>query len=190
VGMKKLQDIYKKNKDPKYNPALRECCKIIMNALSRKLIQRLFENVKCLIANEKELNSFKKKRQGTQKYIKIDSTKIAIGKKNDIKPNMPTILGILIYFYSRTYMYDTILSQIEQNKLYGTDTDSAFLSYNAYLSLKSSCVNIFGQFKKEILELVDFNNGEKGPYGIFVAFTKSIGAVKNKLSKLDLKELI
>lgn len=170
VTMKKLQDMYKKNKDPRYNPALRECCKIIMNALSGKLIQRLFEDVKCLIRNEKELNSFKKNiRQGTEKYISIGSAKIAAGKKNDIKPNMPTIWGILIYSYSRSYMYDNVLSNINPDEIYGTDTDSAFLSYDAYSKLpKNIFGEEFGQFKEEILELVNHNEGE-GPYGVFVA---------------------
>jgi hypothetical protein len=169
VSMKKTQDLYKKNKDSRYNPALRECCKIIMNALSGKLIQRLFEDEKCLIRNEKELNLFKKKiRQDTQKYISIGPAKIGIGKKNDVKPNMPTIWGILIYSYSRSYMYNTILSKVNKEEIYGMDTDSAFLSHNAYQNLPK---NIFGEefglFKEEILEYVQPN--EKGPYGIFVA---------------------
>jgi len=172
VAMKKLQDEYKKNKDSTYNPALRECCKIIMNALSGKLAQRVFEYEKCLIKNQKELNLFKKRiRQDTQKYISIGSAKIAMGKKNDIKPNMPTIWGILIYSYSRSYMYNTILSKVNKKEIYGTDTDSAFITYDAYLSLKNSYSNIFGndfgQFKEEILDLIE--PGEKGPYGVFVA---------------------
>jgi len=64
-------------------------------------------------------------------------------------------------------MYNTILSKVNKEEIYGMDTDSAFLSYNAYQSLPENIFgDEFGQFKEEILHEVQ--NDEKGPYGIFV----------------------
>jgi hypothetical protein len=63
-------------------------------------------------------------------------------------PSMPTIYGVLIYAYARTYMYDMIISKIDT--LYGMDTDSAFISEDDFKKLDTNILGTeFGQFKVE-----------------------------------------
>ncbi|KAJ2618561.1 hypothetical protein GGI26_006499 [Coemansia sp. RSA 1358] len=84
---------------------------------------------------------------------------------------MPTIYGALIYSYARSHMYDTVLSKVDPDQLFGMDTDSAFITQRQYRKLLAEYPKIFGedfgQFKEEILDLV--KDDEEGPFGIFIA---------------------
>ncbi|KAJ2210215.1 hypothetical protein EV179_006383 [Coemansia sp. RSA 487] len=122
--------------------------------LSGKLIQKDYNDVIEIVKTREELICIV---SGTlQQYIN----------------KMPTIYGALIYSYARSHMYDTILSRVDPSKLFGMDTDSAFITVGQYNELFKKYPEIFGegfgQFKEEIIELVDSKN-EDGPFGIFVA---------------------
>lgn len=52
------QDVYKENDKGKYNAAMREVCKLYLNSLSGKVIQRNFTKQTQIIKNEFELNKF------------------------------------------------------------------------------------------------------------------------------------
>jgi len=52
------QDVYKEHRKDLYNGALREVCKLYLNSLSGKVIQRNFEKVTQIIKNTNELNKF------------------------------------------------------------------------------------------------------------------------------------
>lgn len=52
------QDVYKEHRKDLYNSALREVCKLYLNSLSGKVIQRNFEKVTQIIKNTNELNKF------------------------------------------------------------------------------------------------------------------------------------
>ncbi|OZJ01665.1 hypothetical protein BZG36_05719 [Bifiguratus adelaidae] len=164
IQEKYKQDDYKENDENKYNSALRECCKLLMNSLSGKLQQRVFEDAIELVRNNRDLDKFNKRvDNNTETFTPFGNWYIAKGKKINPRPNMPTIWGSLILSYARSYMYDNVLSKI--NTIYGTDTDSAFIDYE---DIPQELIGTkLGQFKKEISIKVDKN--ESGPYGVFVA---------------------
>jgi hypothetical protein len=147
IAEKLKQDALGKN-HPDYNHALRETCKIIMNALSGKLAQRIFNKEIWLCRNAGDVDKFFScTMKDTQKLVKFYNVYIAEGEVMK-SPTMPCIYGVLIYAYARSYMYDTIISKV--NTLYGTDTDSAFISQEDFEQLDKDIMGTdFGQFKVE-----------------------------------------
>ncbi|KAJ2085193.1 hypothetical protein IW138_006455 [Coemansia sp. RSA 986] len=173
VREKMKQDELKEREDDSYNPAVRELCKLLMNSLSGKLIQRDYDDVVEVITSKEQMNKFRQKCKEEIKILDIGKTySLVAGELQNYANNMPTIYGALIYSYARSHMYDTILSKVDPSKLFGMDTDSAFITVGQYNELVDKYPGIFGddfgQFKEEIFELVDRNN-EDGPFGIFVA---------------------
>jgi hypothetical protein len=144
---KKTQDQYKSQKDERYNPALRELCKLHMNALSGKLAQRRYKKVSMFLQSNKQRISFENKvLKESIKYYVGEKYIIAEGEKIRQSSNNPVIWGSLIYAYARTYMYDTVLSKV---KVYGMDTDSAFISSSDISLLGDIYGESFGKFKIE-----------------------------------------
>ncbi|KAJ2210172.1 hypothetical protein EV179_006406, partial [Coemansia sp. RSA 487] len=173
VREKMKQDELKERGDDSYNPAVRELCKLLMNSLSGKLIQRDYDDVVEVITSKEQMNKFRQKCKEEIKILDIGKTySLVAGELQNYANNMPTIYGALIYSYARSHMYDMILSKVDPNRLFGMDTDSAFITVGQYNELVEKYPGIFGddfgQFKEEVLELVDSNN-EDGPFGIFVA---------------------
>ncbi|KAG1001070.1 hypothetical protein G6F27_013219 [Rhizopus arrhizus] len=144
----------------RYNAALRETCKLLMNSLSGKLQQRLFETLIELIRGNDDLQSFRKKtKNSTETFTSIGKWYIARGERLNVRPKMPTIWGSLILAYARSYMYDEILSRIQH--IYGMDTDSAFIHREDIP--RPLLGSKLGQFKEEIVDAMD--NEDKGPFG-------------------------
>jgi hypothetical protein len=144
---KKQQDVYKTTDDTRYNASLRELCKLLMNALSGKLAQRRYENISTFIQNNKQRNAFENKvDKDTIKYYVGMNYIIAEGHKSKTSVQNPIIWGSLIYSYARSYMYDKVLSKV---KVYGMDTDSAFISHEDIAKLGSIYGDEFGKFKIE-----------------------------------------
>lgn len=144
---KKRQDEYKDAKDPRYNPALRELCKLLMNALSGKLAQRRYEHISMFIQNNKQRNAFENKvDKDSIKYYVGKNYIIAQGHKMKSTVQNPVIWGTLIYSYARTLMYDSVLSKV---RVYGMDTDSAFIKNDDIDKLGDIYGDEFGKFKIE-----------------------------------------
>jgi hypothetical protein len=144
---KKQQDEYRLENDDRYNAALRELCKLQMNALSGKLAQRRYENISVFIQNNKQRNAFENKvDKDTIKYFVGKNYIIAEGHKMKTTVQNPVIWGSLIYSYARTYMYDKVLSKV---KVYGMDTDSAFIQHEDIVKLGDIYGSKIGQFKIE-----------------------------------------
>jgi hypothetical protein len=144
---KKIQDQYKMQKDERYNPALRELCKLDMNALSGKLAQRRYQKVSMFLQSNKQRISFENKVvKESIKYYVGEKYIIAEGEKIRQTSNNPVIWGSLIYAYARTYMYDKVLCKV---KVYGMDTDSAFIKSSDIPLLGDVYGDSFGKFKIE-----------------------------------------
>lgn len=124
--MKELQDHYKDTEDPRYNPALRECLKLIMNALSGKMGQRPVDEEKHLTDSDYKIDKIISSRENAS-IIHIKDKLFVIESEipeEEIQITSPTILAVLIYAYSRKYMYENLIVKVS-NK-YGMDTDSLF----------------------------------------------------------------
>ena len=121
------QDKLKGTKE--YNAALRETLKLLMNAISGKVIEGLHCD-KIKLVNYYEYNKIKNDKK-TTKINTIDrkGNKIfmsyTIDEETLLKKQRPVYLGALIYDYAKMYMYDNIYSQIGLKNLVYTDTDAA-----------------------------------------------------------------
>jgi hypothetical protein len=165
--VKLQQDGYKKSGDSRYNPALRECTKLFLNSLSGKLIQRVYKKQRSLINRERDLDNFLKQTNNQVFHLTDGGLIVGEGEKKKLTPTMPSIYGILIYSYSRSFMYDFIIKR-SQTKL-AMDTDSLifyFTEVEKGIISKRLFGDDFGKLKEEIKSEV--GEGERGPYGIFV----------------------
>jgi len=120
-----------KNK-PEYNPALRECVKLLMNSISGKVIEGLHaENIK-MISTQEELTAIQAKQiKGKIFNVNVINSvgknlfmSYNIDEKTLIKKQKPVYLGAFIYEYARTYMYENLLAPIGLNRCLYMDTDA------------------------------------------------------------------
>lgn len=132
MKLKNEQDELKRNKDSSYNPALRECTKLLMNSVSGKVIEGLHsENIK-MISNIDDLLKLQSKESKNQIHdinvINNVGNNLFVSYKIDeetiIKKQKPVYLGAFIYEYARTYMYENLLSVVGLDKCLYMDTDA------------------------------------------------------------------
>ena len=143
-AIKQQEDVYKSSKDPeqkkKYNAGMRKVAKDCMNCLSGKVIENLHLDKTVLIKNQSDADKMfalcekERDEQGAVSGYHAFPSMILDGKciatykraSKDCfkKDNRPLYLGICIYAYARTHLYNTVLE--EYNPIYG-DTDSALI---------------------------------------------------------------
>jgi hypothetical protein len=140
MGAKNEQDNYNKNKDSKYNPALRETLKLLMNSLSGKVIEGLHTEKTTDVNNLAEMKRIEEKATKIN-YINTVGNKIFVTYEIDSieiceKQQRPIFLGVLIYDYAKRYMFENSYSKIGLNKLYYTDTDASKFKYADFVNWK------------------------------------------------------
>jgi hypothetical protein len=137
---KNQQDTYKKNKDEKYNPALRETEKLLMNSLSGKVIEGLHTEKTEAVNSISEFEKIKENSKVVNVINKIGDKVFITYEVNekDIcdKQQRPIYLGVLIYDYAKRYMYENSYSKIGLNKLLYTDTDASKFRYRDFINWK------------------------------------------------------
>lgn len=181
MEQKMHQDELKDNKQD-YNAALRETLKLFLNALSGKLIQRIFTNERVLITSKHVKQQFESSHNNIL-YHYNDSYIVGEGEKQQCKPTMPTICGILIYAYARQHMYDNVLKHAKTRIC--TDTDSLYYLQSEHeqgVIDPSLFGNRFGQLKHE----ADMKEG------IFVApkcyYTRNDSVVKMRFKGIGTED--
>jgi len=120
------QDLLDSVDDDRYNPALRSTLKLLMNSLSGKVIQGLFNNKVCLIDKLDDYEKIKAKYDiNTINHIG-DKIFVSYTMENQelIKRQSPIYLGCFIYEYARTYMYEKMLAPVGLNACLYMDTDA------------------------------------------------------------------
>ena len=186
---KNQQDEYKRNNDPEYNSCLREVYKLLPNSMSGKLMEGLHLDKTTMINCAADYVAITKNKKKNVNCINSIGNKIFLSYSNneedEIDSQRPIFLGVLIYDYSKIYMYDYIISKIGLKNLVYTDTDAVKTKYkdfedwvksvndnnvivphwkdveiydNRYKNHKIYEVNskVFGSFEDE---LEDFKNG-------------------------------
>ncbi|KAJ2878075.1 hypothetical protein H4R27_005960, partial [Coemansia aciculifera] len=129
IAEKQKQDVLKESGDKDYNAAIRETSKLLMNSLSGKLAQRLYNTETTIVRNASDVDRFYASTiPGTQTFVSLGPAYIAQGKKEPIATT-PCVYGVLIYAYAREHMYESILRHLNPDELYGMDTDSAFITH-------------------------------------------------------------
>ena len=181
---KNEQDLLKGTE--KYNSALRETLKLLMNAISGKIIEGLhYDKIK--LVNFYDFNKIKESDK-TEKINTIDikGNKIfmsySLKEKELIKKQRPVYLGALVYDYAKMYMWNHIYSRVGLDKLVYTDTDAG------------KCRKTDGEVwieeyagKKEMMELV-WNNvlefdDRYGNHKLYEKGSKVFGSFENELSE-------
>ena len=174
---KTRQDILAKQKSPEYNPAMRNITKLLLNSLSGKMLQRNFETITVMVKNQNEEDKFDKKTEPESREIVQDYGHYLLmaGKLKDHeiykeKKAKPAYLGIFIYAYARTYMYDLLYSNYDV--LY-TDTDSAVLKEQDFNDFKSKLIKKCGTQNNEYYILTN-NEGVPTIGGEFGQFEEEL----------------
>ncbi len=137
MTIKNFQDCLKRKKDPKHNPALRECVKLLMNAISGKVIEGLHNKKTVEISTNTFMKLKKKKTVSNLTAINKIGAKIfcsyKVTEESILGAQRPIYLGVLIYDYAKCYMYNNIYAPVGLKNLLYTDTDAAKLRYKHLL---------------------------------------------------------
>lgn len=144
------QDEYHAKSSADFNPALRECIKLLMNSLSGKMGQLPITKDKTICDTQQSCDKFLDKHQKSAEVISIRN-KLWLLKTKIEKPKIksPTILSVLIYAYAREYMYDNFISRVRHK--YGMDTDSLFIRISEIKNLNQNLIGPnFGQVKYDL----------------------------------------
>ena len=132
---KNEQDTLNKQKNPNYNPALRETLKLLMNSLSGKVIEGLHTEKTTSVDNIKDFLEIEKKATSIN-YINIVGESVfltyEVSEESLIKDQRPIYLGVLIYDYAKRYMYEMSYSKVGKDKLFYTDTDASKFKYSDF----------------------------------------------------------
>ena len=125
---KNEQDLFKKNKDPKYNEALRSCYKLLSNGISGKVIEGLHvDKTECVDA-EKYHKIANDKNTKDMTCINIIGSSIFASytktEESKLAEQRPVFWGVLVYDYAKCYMYDHTYSIVGLKNLLYTDTDA------------------------------------------------------------------
>lgn len=156
---KTRQDEYARDKSPLYNPALRNICKLLLNSLSGKPLQRNFDTTIEMVKNEKEQEKFNKKvvKDHTELLLLFSNCVLLHGKIQeekiyDAKKAKPSYLGVFIYAHARTYMYDLLFSNYD---VIYTDTDSGVLTRPDYDDFAKKKIKKYGKAPHNYYGLAD-----------------------------------
>jgi len=131
---KNEQDGFKSKNDDRYNPALRETEKLLMNALSGKVIEGLHTEKTIDFDNDAQFLKIQEKAKSVN-FINCIGTKLFATYEIDEESiceaqQRPIFLGVLIYDYAKRYMFENSYSKIGLNNLFYTDTDASKFKYS------------------------------------------------------------
>lgn len=130
----------KKGIDNEYNPALRETYKLLMNSLSGKVIEGLHTEKTIDIDTMADYLKIQEKSVG-MKMINAIGNKMFITYEVDaetmINKQRPIYLGVLIYDYAKSYMYENSYSKIGKSQLLYTDTDASKFRHSDFIGWKN-----------------------------------------------------
>jgi hypothetical protein len=182
---KNCEDSKKKEKDNTYNPALRETLKLLMNSLSGKVIEGLHtektRNVESvgeyinLVEKSKKVNTIN--AIGNKIFVTYEMFEETL-----IKKQRPIYLGVLIYDYAKSYMYENSYSKVGLDQLLYTDTDASKFKYSRFIDWKREIdeKNIQVPHWKEV-ELVDERYKD---HKIFESDSKVFGSFEDELEEM------
>ncbi len=164
------EDLLKEHHSKLYNPGIRTMCKLFMNSLSGKLLERNHKYRQVFIKSEFQFNKFLAKvhlesieafTMGSLTYMKGENL-------DEVRKFMPVYLGTFIYSYARSLMFNKILCKYP---VYYMDTDSALVSNETYEKFAHLLGNKFGELSDDVCK--PFNS-------IYVVAPKSYGLFEDK----------
>ena len=179
MKLKNKQDDYKKSKSVLYNSAMRETYKLLMNCISGKVIEGLHVE-KTTVINDKE----KFKKLTTKYNINVineigDEIYLSYKVEEDeiINQQKPIYLGCLIYTYSRSCMYDDIISKIGRESCLYMDTDSVQMGEKSFKKWRETAEKEIVPHWEEVEEIDERYKTHKK----FEEGSKVFGSFENEL---------
>lgn len=132
-SIKQQQDVYKENKDERYNEALRTTIKLYLNSLTGKLVENPKIHFSLIKNNESDL---KMNNMGVEKQFHTD------------KINDWIIAGVMVYSYSKRLLFEYInMLPNKSNDVIHVETDGIYFSTKHYDEFKNNISNYNGDFK-------------------------------------------
>ena len=169
--LKAQQDTYNKEKNPAYNPALRECVKLLLNGISGKVGQRQINDMLKICGNNADALAFIKSIDSdTLEVHNWTKTVLLKGKLDESQQEekydkqykkgkcSPSYIAGMIYSYARRNLYKG-LQYAGENSI--CDTDSVIISYeraqqmkeeHPELFTKEGCDKNLGEWEGELIQ--------------------------------------
>ena len=191
--MKGKNDQDKLKGTTKYNSALRETLKLLMNSVSGKVAEGLHaEKVK--MVNEYEYHKIKENPK-TSKINAIDIKgnsifmSYTLNEEDLIKKQRPVYLGTMIYDYAKMMMFNHIYSKVGLKNLLYTDTDCCKFTRSIgdnWISHYSGKVKMKNLVWDNVLQYDDRYKKHK----LYEEHSKVFGSFENELSEDNIKSYI
>ncbi|MCP3684702.1 MAG: hypothetical protein GY861_18700, partial [bacterium] len=164
------EDLLKEHHSKLYNSGIRNMCKLFMNSLSGKLLERNHKYRQVFIKSEFQFNKFltKVRLESIEAFTMGSLTYMKGENLDQARKFMPVYMGTFVYSYARSLMFDKILSKYP---VYYMDTDSALVSNETYEKFTHLLGNKFGQLSDDVCKA--FNS-------IYVVAPKSYGLFEDK----------
>jgi hypothetical protein len=185
MSVKNHQDTLKQSKDEKYNPALRETLKLLMNSLSGKVIEGLHNEKTVSVENVKEYIKIEGKAEKINTITTLGNKIFITYEVNEetlINKQKPVYLGVLIYDYAKEYMFEKSYSKIGLDKIIYTDTDATkfrhkdFAKWNEWIQQNNEIV----PHHKEVEEI----DPRYKNHLIYQADSKVFGSFEDELGEM------
>lgn len=188
MKLKVEQDELNKKGDSAYNSVLRETTKLLMNAPSGKVIEGLHINNIEFVGNIEKLVNLQAK-YGDVNVIKAIGKGVMVEYKRDElellqEEQRPIFLGVLIYDYAKTYMYENSYAIIGKDKLLYTDTDATKLRVADSDEWLEYATKTNVPYWNEVLKYDKRYEGHK----IYDPNSKVFGSYEDELAKMNKME--
>jgi hypothetical protein len=188
MKLKVEQDELNRLKSELYNPVLRETSKLLMNTPSGKVIEGLhIDNIE-YCGNVEKLVQLQTK-YGNVNVIKSIGKGVMVEYKRDElellqEEQRPIFLGVLIYDYAKSYMYENSYAIIGKDKLLYTDTDATKLRVADSKEWLEYATKTEVPYWKEVLK---YNKNYEG-HKIYDANSKVFGSYEDELAEMNREE--
>jgi hypothetical protein len=184
MKMKNEQDEFARKNDPRYNPALRETLKLLMNSLSGKIIEGLHTEMVEAFKSESEFIAIQSKAKSVNVISNIGDRLFVTYEvdEKDIcaKKQRPIYLGVLVYDYAKRYMFEMSYSKVGLANLIYTDTDASKMRYKHFLEWKKWVDT--NQIKVPHWEEVEKYDARYANHLIYEADSKVFGSYEDELA--------
>jgi hypothetical protein len=172
MKLKNEQDTLKSVNSSEYNAPLRETLKLLMNAISGKVIEDYHTESTMTFENNEDFWKEIQKVEPTENLADKDKpyksvncvsiygdrlvcrfeTHKVVLQENIGKEQRPIYLGCALYDYAKNHMYRHSYSQIGLDKLVYTDTDATKTTYKDFLTWRKYAENTIVPHHKEVEE--------------------------------------
>ena len=187
MKLKVEQDDLNKQNSDLYNPVLRETAKLLMNSGSGKVIEGLHTNKIEFVGNIEKLVNLQAKYGNINIIKQIGNGLMVEYKKDEIElfeeEQRPIYLGVLIYDYAKTYMFENSYSVIGKDKLLYTDTDATKLKVSDNKNWLDYATKTDVPYWEEVLKYDPRYKEHK----IYNPTSKVFGSFEDELSKINNK---